>query len=87
MRELKSQIEELMSNLGAQKEKLSQQKLEHETEVSKKNETGVLFCYIVEHFQALLVFCTTFANFTSFSGVCSFLVHRFLQGLFRPGHL
>ena len=36
MRELKSQIEELMSNLGAQKEKLSQQKMEHETEVSKK---------------------------------------------------
>ena len=33
MRELKSQLEELLANLGAQKEKLSQQKLEHETEV------------------------------------------------------
>ena len=36
MRELKSQLEELLANLGTQKEKLSQQKLEHETEVSKK---------------------------------------------------
>ena len=34
VRELKSQIDELMANLGAQKEKLSQQKMEHETEVS-----------------------------------------------------
>ena len=33
VRELKSQIEDLVANLGAQKEKLSQQKLEHETEV------------------------------------------------------
>ena len=33
MRELKSQLEELLANLGTQKEKLSQQKLEHETEV------------------------------------------------------
>ena len=33
MRELKSQIEDLVANLGTQKEKLSQQKLEHETEV------------------------------------------------------
>ena len=31
---MKSQIDELMANLGAQKEKLSQQKMEHETEVS-----------------------------------------------------
>merc|ERR1719369_1996113 len=45
VRELKSQMEELMANLGAQKEKLSQQKLEHETEVcrmTRESENNVL---------------------------------------------
>merc|ERR1719454_1884301 len=45
VRELKSQIEDLVANLGAQKEKLSQQKLEHETEVcrmTRESENNVL---------------------------------------------
>jgi len=45
VRELKSQIDELMANLGAQKEKLSQQKMEHETEVcrmTRESENNVL---------------------------------------------
>merc|ERR1719369_1355339 len=45
VRELKSQMEELMANLGAQKEKLSQQQLEHETEVcrmTRESENNVL---------------------------------------------
>jgi len=45
VRELKSQLEELLANLGTQKEKLSQQKLEHETEVcrmTRESENNVL---------------------------------------------
>merc|ERR1712013_487587 len=45
VRELKSQIDELMANLGAQKEKLSQQRMEHETEVcrmTRESENNVL---------------------------------------------